>query len=207
MPSTRPLFQTYDIQDVVFRYGKYADKFSMAFGLVKTSGSSTTVSSQDAAASAKALLPVDISDEIAVHRPDATDNRIVVTNADDDTITVGTAVDWQNGTSGRAYHYRKFFSGTTATDGWVQKDPKSQVTVQVIITTLGSTSIEVSIQGRMAGAYSTAVDLITSVSFTATGGAFYVIPEDVEDFRVGFKRTGAGTNSVSAYANFAADRY
>lgn len=198
--GTRWLFQVYNIQDTSYRYGKFDEYFTMAEKMVKTSGASTTVTSYTAASAA--LAPVDIADEIAVYRDGATDNRIVVTNADDDTITVGSNVDW---TTGRAYHYRKFRSGTAATDGWVTKDPHDSLTIQIIITTIGATSIEYRIEGRMRGFPEAPVILVAEVTKTTTDTPFaatHIINEEVDEIRVGFKQTGAGTNSVSAAVHF-----
>lgn len=84
-------------------------------GTIETSGSSTTVTGVNAADDV--FAGVGLGDVIQVRRPDGTvDIRVVVTNADDDTITVETAIDLS---AGFTWGYKTLRCGTTADDGWV----------------------------------------------------------------------------------------
>jgi hypothetical protein len=91
-----------------------------------TVGSSTTVSSL--AATANALLPVDINDLIQV-QDTAGNQRLlqVVTNADNDTITVDQAV--RLGTTGVSYKFWKLVNLNGARSGWFGVDGATQFSV------------------------------------------------------------------------------
>ncbi len=84
-------------------------------GQVETSGSSTTVTGVVAADDV--FANVNVGDIFSVRLSNGnTENRVVVTNADDDTITVDTAIDL---TGGVVWNYKSLVGGTTADDGWI----------------------------------------------------------------------------------------
>lgn len=197
------LFATYNIQDTSFLYGAYSDPIPSR-KYVKTTGSSTTVVS--ATASSGALDEVAVGYEMAVNRDGDVDVRYVTAKASGDSITINSAVDWGRDASdtGYPYQFRYWNNGTAATSGWFGVDQFDDKGVQLIVTTLGSTSIEAIIEGRLKGSQTTNTILwplwssTSGYSFTATGSVVIPITEAVDEIRVGFKRTGAGTNSVSA---------
>lgn len=84
---------------------------------IETVGSSTTVTAVTALSAP--FANVDIGDRIFVRLgsgTDQTEQRTVITNADDDTITVDTAVDWS---AGFEFSYLALVCGTSADDGWI----------------------------------------------------------------------------------------
>jgi len=84
-------------------------------GTVETSGSSVTVTGVNAADDV--FTDVDVGDMFQVRFPNGTfENRVVVTNADADTITVDTAIDLS---AGYVWYYKSLACGTGVLNGWV----------------------------------------------------------------------------------------
>ncbi len=82
---------------------------------IETSGSSATVTAVTALSAP--FASIGIGDYIYVRRPDnVTETRTVLTNADDDTITVDSAVNWSNGF---VFEFLNLVCGTTEADGWI----------------------------------------------------------------------------------------
>jgi len=84
---------------------------------IDTVGSNTTV--EAVTPGTNPFANVGIGDRIFVRLgsgTDQTEQRTVITNADDDTITVDTAVDWS---AGYEFSYLDLVCGTAATDGWI----------------------------------------------------------------------------------------
>jgi len=97
-------------------------------GPVNTSGSSTTINSTVLAASA--LASVDVGDVLQFTMPDGTiEQRTVVTNADDDTVTVDETIDLAKA-GGQSYTFMPQTCGTGADDGWIKLDSPFQIHVQ-----------------------------------------------------------------------------
>lgn len=98
--------------------GQQGDPYATAYdgaGTIETSGSSTTVTGVDAARDV--FAPVDPGDVIFIRfSSGTTEVRIVVTNADADTITVEDAIDLS---AGYTWSYKKLVGGTGLDDGWI----------------------------------------------------------------------------------------
>lgn len=91
----------------------YATPYDGA-GRIQTSGSSTTVTT---VGTSGAFAAVGIDDVIHVRFQDGTtEDRVIITNADDDTITVDTAIDL---TGGFVWSYSITACGTSENDGWI----------------------------------------------------------------------------------------
>jgi len=83
-------------------------------GTIETSGSSTTITGVVAADDV--FEPVGVGDAIQVVVGRTTYYLTVVTNADNDTITVNTAVDLS---AGYVWSWKNLTCGTAVTNGWV----------------------------------------------------------------------------------------
>lgn len=162
---------------------------------IETSGSSTTVT--EVTASSAPFASVAVGDILYV-QPAANAPvtiRRVATRASSASITVDAAVNWSGGFP---FGYRKFATGTGASDGWIYVSRTTAATkaVQISVETINATSIDYSIEGRIAPDLPAAV-LLTG-TFSAVGGDVFPIPEAVQQIRVGLKVTGdAGAQSVS----------
>ena len=89
--------------------------FISGSGTVETSGSNTTVTGVDAAADV--FASVNPGDIFSVRFPNGnTENRVIVTNADADTITVDTNIDLS---AGYTWSYKSITCGTSVADGWI----------------------------------------------------------------------------------------
>jgi hypothetical protein len=114
----------YDVASDTITYGALAgqqgDPYATAYdgpGAVETVGSNTTVTGVNAADDV--FLVVDPGDVIFIRFQNGTvEDRVVVTNADDDTITVDTAIDLDVD-GGYRWSYKKLATGTGETDGWI----------------------------------------------------------------------------------------
>jgi hypothetical protein len=110
----------YDVASATTTYctmsGVGGDPFATSIsgpGQVSTAGSVVTV---DGTVGQDAFRNVEIGDLFSVRLSNGnTENRVVVTNADDDTITVDTAIDLP----GNVWTYKTSTCGTTAADGWI----------------------------------------------------------------------------------------
>ena len=68
---------------------------------------------------------VDLGDVLLIYLDNSvTEYLIVLTNADDDTVTVEDAIDLTNSAT---FSYRKFVCGTADTDGWIPVHGKGTV--------------------------------------------------------------------------------
>lgn len=188
------LFRAYDIASASLIYGTLGDLIQSTRYL-KTSGSSTTVSELNSTDDTFASYGV--GDVLAVN-VDGTWTLRTVTNVGSipDSVTVDTAVDWQNGTTGRMFYYRRFTSGTAAGSGWFPVSGEEDKSVEVSVDTFNAAGITVSIEGRINGGTAA---VLYSKTYAATGADVFVIPENVTEMRVGFSiDTDSGANSVSA---------
>jgi hypothetical protein len=98
-------------------------------GKVKTTGASLTVESFTAGSSA--LAGVDVGDVLTFNLGSTRETRTVVTNADDDTITVDQTINLATGyASGVSYTYETTECGTGLDDGWIDVSSPFQIHVQ-----------------------------------------------------------------------------
>ena len=206
MPSTRKaLFQQYDLTDTSnYVYGLFGDLRPMRKP-VKTTGSSATV--DEVTSGDNPFDEVDVASEIVVvPGADATAQvRFVAAKASGAQITIDSAANWENSGNGRHASFRKFFSGTTASDGWFGVRSMRRKTLIVTVHSFNATSLLLRVEGRIKGSQGepalilartyTAVTLGDSVNFPIE------IAEGVDEIRVGWKHGGAdaGANKVSVY--------
>jgi len=109
--------------------GAWAQPYTGA-GNLKTVGSSLTITSYTALSSA--LAGVDVGDVLSFDLSligGGLVTRTVVTNADDNTVTVDEAIDLSR-VNGYPYFYRRHVCGTTATSGWIKVASPFQIHVQ-----------------------------------------------------------------------------
>jgi hypothetical protein len=91
--------------------------------------------------------------------------------------------------------WREVTCGTGTSDGWIDvADYPEPKLVQLDITTLGSASVTMTVEGRIEGG--SASTLLTTAAVAATGSTSYVITEPVSSLRVGLKVTTDGTDVV-----------
>ena len=94
--------------------GVDGDPFGLPYqgrGTIETVGSNTGVNAAD-----DVFVDVGVGDVILVTIRNTSYVLVVVTNADDDTITVDTAVDFS---AGVVWSYKSLACGTTVNDGWI----------------------------------------------------------------------------------------
>lgn len=176
-------------------------------GRIKTAGSSVTITSVTALTNA--FAGVDIGDLISVQTsPGSTVLRTVVTNADDDTVTVDTAVDL--GTTGVAYRYWMSECGTGATSGWIDLSqyPSRSITIQYDQGDLTQLDIRVECKANYPGAEPVQVFPVCTVGACNTYQAYTTagitsrtatqISAPFGSCRVGFKWTTADTSDAGA---------
>lgn len=191
-------------------YSFYGDQ-SELLGGITTSGSSTTTT----AVAGTPFNQIGVGDIIRASRSNVTsggvsvDNyfvRLVTAKASETSLTVNTAWDLSTGiTGGYAGSMNKFYSGTTATDGWFWTGGLSSKHVKINIETLAATNVILSIEGKYEDPDATGVDIVPEQTYTATGSDDITISEDWPFMRVGLRHTGAGTDVVSVYFEAATD--
>lgn len=126
--------------------------------------------------------------------------RIITVATDDNNCDIHSAIDLSIDTTGYAFYWKKFKTGTGAEDGWFKTADFSGVQFNIQVTTLNATSIDYSIEGRNTGPNTAAQQLdvgsITSSALGSNAHSFYLgVPYD--QCRVGLKVTGdAGTQAV-----------
>jgi hypothetical protein len=202
-----PVFLRYNIQGTSYTYGVLTGQiqpYGTSIGKITTSGSSATWT---AVGADTPFAAVSIGDRIAAKSSGsatgapAVFSRTVTAKASSISITVHAAANLQSacGAGGCAWTYKTYSPapGTTATDGWINTDIGPH-TVAIEVVTLGSTSIEYSIETRTydGGPITILQGTFTSATFPDNGDVF-AIGENVSELRVGLKRTGAGTNAVN----------
>ena len=188
------LFRNYNLSSTSLIYGTLGTLINSPKYL-KTTGSSTTVSELNT--TDDTFEGYGVGDVIAVNVDGTwTLRTVTAVGSIPNSVTVDTAVDWQNGTAGRAFSYRRFTGGTAATDGWFPVSGDVDKAVEVSIDTINATSIAVSIEGRINGGTAA---VLYSKTYTAAGADVFVIPENVTELRVGFIiDTDGGTQSCNA---------
>ena len=199
MAETKVLFSSlYDLAATAFHYGVYGEYIN-APKYLKTTGSSTTVAELNT--SDQTFDGFGLGDLITVNVDGAYTTRIVTAvGSIPDSVTVNSAVDWQNGTAGRAFSYRRWFNGTAATDGWFRVSEFDSKAVSVRWTTKNAASMDVIIQGRINGG---ALITLYTKNYTAAtdttlgSGDVFPIVENVDEIRVGAQiTTDTGANNV-----------
>jgi hypothetical protein len=198
-----PLFQNYQVtSDTDAVFGVFGPD-TQGQGVLKTSGSSTTVTA--GTAGREPFRGLTVGTEISVNRDGTRDVRYLATiDAGLDEATVDSAVNWEagpQGSTGRAWHYRLFQSGQAATDGWFGVQEFESVTIQYELTTFNATDVTLYVEGRIKGPQSTPVSLVDPIVLTAVGEGFITIPEVVDEIRFGcLMDTDGGSNILNAYA-------
>lgn len=94
-------------------------------------------------------------------------------------------------------------NGTDATDGQYYVRNYAEKTIQVRIPTLGSTSIDFRIEGRVQGSSNWAEVYYKNFSSATTVDELIMVTEHLDYLRVGLKVNTDGTDSVSVIGNFA----
>lgn len=197
------LFKNYNVASTDYIYGRYTPPIQ-APKYLKTSGSSTTVSELNTGDDVFAgygigdLLHVEVDGTV-------TTRRVTAVGSIPDSVTVNSAVDWENGGAGRAFSFQRFSVGTAATDGWFSVwdyDPSGRV-VSISIETINATSLDFIIEGRIRGnpvssrLFSQSYTAATTITATV---ALSTIPvtEMVDDIRVGVKvNTDTGAQDLT----------
>jgi len=197
----RLLFRNYDVPDTSYTYGYLSDPINATKYLI-TSGSSTTVSELNSGDNVFQGFGTGWTLEVNVDGT-WTVRTITSVSGAPDSVTVNSAVNWQNGTAGRAFSFRQFISGQTASDGWFSVSEFRDKAIQIYVTTLNfATSINATIEGRIKAGDSLKATTIWSKSYTASATTDIIeIAETVDEIRLGFKGVGTdnGVSSVSAY--------
>lgn len=112
---------------------------------VETSGSSTTITAVTALSGPFAAVAV--GDVLYFDLAGATVRRAVVTNADDDTVTVGEAIDLSAG-AGYKFSYKTPVCGTSTADGWISVEGFSVALMTVSYLFGDLDSLDVSFECR-----------------------------------------------------------
>lgn len=207
----------YDISATSFTYCAYTGRQGDPFGApiaghdkIKTVGSSATVTEYTASSGPFDVVSVGdilVVTNLATATPFQTAYRLITAKASSASITVDTAIDL-SATGGYTWTYLKQSCGTTANDGWIPAGTDRTRLIEWQIDTINATSIEVQMQGRVAGANSNPVTLfpVTGATGTAcqtgsTTGTITCVVGDIwgfSDIRFGVKVTGdAGAQSVT----------
>ena len=192
-------FKDYDVASAGYTYGKFAAQFQSLPKPAKTSGSSTTTT--DVATGDNFATPLGVGDEL--YEPSGNLRRFVTAKADDTSITVSSA--WNLGSTGKNLQFRKFFSGTTSTDGWIDVSNLTDVTVYLQVDTINATSVTFTIEGKVPGSapatiYTTAAQTAVTVNTEGVSSLAPIkIAENLAQIRIGVKvNTDGGVQSVSA---------
>lgn len=175
-------------------------------GRITTVGASTTITSNTALD--YSFAGVNVGDMLEIRTdPNTVYLRTVVTNADDDTVTVDSNVTLSN----VSYRFWRSECGTGATNGWIDLSGYSNrnITVQYDQGDL-ATSLDIQVQCKLnfPGSEPVQVFPVCTVASCGTYQAYTTpgiasrtsveIPTPFGACRVGFKRTGADTSDAGA---------
>jgi hypothetical protein len=197
--KTREFYRAFDPSaSTDYFYGRYAEGFINVPNSAKTSGSSTTV--VEGSTGNRFADAIGQYDELYVR---STGDRVLVTaRASEASITISAAKDWSSIVN---LQVRKFQGGQTSTDGWIKVAGWRNKVIHYEILTLGSTSVQFSIETRIAGMNSSRVlnpAAISAVTVQTTTGTSTVgdipIPESCEEIRLGVIVVSDGTDVISA---------
>lgn len=112
----RTFLRAYDLDSTTLTYC-VSSQLNTGIGRIKTSGSSTTVTTVTAGQSV--FAPITVGDTITVNVSGTEVFRTVTAKASDTSITVNAAVDLENSGNGYPWSYRDVACGTGANDGWL----------------------------------------------------------------------------------------
>lgn len=141
-----------------------------------------------------------VGDVIYFHKQDGTVlTRYIATYTDANNIAVNSNITIPAGTR---ISWRDMACGTTATSGWVEIGPETKaVIVELNMDTIGSTSIDVVLEGRSSSGGDGAA--LWTKNYTAAGGAvdelFPVTELGIDAVRLGMKVNTDGVDAVSAF--------
>lgn len=200
----KQFYYKYDLDSTSYKYGRLGDNTGLpvqgSYG-VKTSGSSTTVTS-DAAGVASTFAGVAVGDVIVFEQPPDTKLvRKVATVVDNGEITVDTAVNL--GAGGASFFRYPWKIGTTTAFGWHPVQAYSAITLWVALTTLGHIDgVDISIEGLAPNLLGPAGAVVLfSQQYTATGTFSINVGEVTGALRVGVKghTAATGTDDISIW--------
>lgn len=185
---SRTLFWKYDLASLSYSYGKFDRDFVAGEGKLKTSGSSTTVTT---ISTSGVLKDVKIGDLVLMVRDPyvstGTDLVKIATKASNDSMTVSSAVNWDNSAAGYA-PWRYLVAEVPATGtaaGWFHVGGFTAKTVFPVITTLASDTIDITVEAKdKSGVIAT---VYTESYSSATAPRPIPVGEDIEFLRVGVK--------------------
>lgn len=189
--------------DGTVRYFKTEEGRSPSTGVIAAIASITLTSDAPSLLPLTANAIAGFGDEITF-KDDAgvTQVRTILTKPLATTVTIsGAAVT----VTGKPFTFRPVRGGTTATDGWHDVSSALSRTIQTHVTTKTSTTVVVSVEGKMGGP-GAVPSVLVGYSHAATGGIFTPIPEDIMSIRVGVSTTGdAAGDVVSAWVTYTVD--
>ncbi len=164
--------------------------------LIKTSGSSTTVT--EATASTNPFAPIGVGDVLYISvgpGVQAPTVRAVTAKASDASITVDSAITL----TGNAWSFKKLSCGTGITDGWIPVGLFATLNFTIELVSLTAASDDFQVECKK-GVVTSAAAIIDTTSMAAPGTYSRVITDGVWDAcRVGLKVTGdAGVQSINA---------
>lgn len=127
------------------------------------------------------------------------DERNIVTFTNSNTVVVDSNIDL---TDSYTFNYKRFVSGTAATDAWINVQGFDAMTFQADVNTINATSLDWQLQCRVSKF--AAPFQVQTDNFTAVGSKVAKLSRgadaDYEQCRVGWKiNTDTGVNSVSVY--------
>lgn len=198
---TAKLYYNYDVSSTSYIYCKYTGSGGSPFGaelkgygLIKTTGSTTTLDELDAASDSFTGMAVGDLLIIRNSTTGATSLRRIVTFTSVSQVVVDAAINL--GTAGVAFNWLKQSCGTAATDGWVDAALFYRLTFERVLTTLNATSIQTQVECQLNGVGSYIID---TNSVTATGTYAYSLGSGVWDScRMGVKvTTDTGLQSLT----------
>lgn len=192
----------YDVTSAGYTYCRYLGVQQDPFGtpipgprLIKTSGSSATVTSATTGDNAFAEVAVGDILFIAATGTTTPTTRVVTARASADSITVDSVITL----AGNTWGWKKQSCGTGITDGWIPVGKFYNLAAQVEYVTKNATSVDFSFECKQ-GNVSAAAAIIDQTAMTATGVYSRQLASGVFDScRLGLKITGdGGAQSVFA---------
>lgn len=212
------LISGFDVPAAGYTYGAFSQNLATWVGVLSTSGipvpkrvttvgSSTTITAVTVG-SAPFLTP-NVADMLILVPPQGVNTpaavagirteRIILTNADNDTVTVGTAIDLT--TTGVTFSWKRFLSGTGAEDAWFPIANFKRFTIVYEVIAFSATSLDSTLECRVEpGSAGTQVG---TLNFTAAGSKHLAVETPFTACRVGWKHnTDTGVNSVATYIEY-----
>lgn len=123
------------------------------------------------------------------------EERLITAKASNDSVTIDGAA-LTTPTTGVTFRYKKFFTGTAATDGWIDVSQFDSFNIETEVITIAATSLDVSLACR-ATKWGTSDEVFTK-NYTAAGNDHAYVVAKYSQCRVGWRvNTDAGVQSVS----------